>query len=149
MGAAHGQCHRPRARGSSGRPQARAPRGVRAEPGATAAGRRTGRAGSAPAFAGTRGEWASALLAREDAQALCERIFATFLAPLVLGGPMRPGKPIGGKNALGIGDHRTPSNVGLLSRTGLARVRTARKLAPVDTFDPAPNAHEWALASVL
>src|SRR5262249_1897587 len=30
-----------------------------------------------------------------------------------------------------------------------ARVRVARKLAPVDTFDPAPTGQEWALAAVL
>jgi hypothetical protein len=88
-------------------------------------------------------------MAKEDPQTLCERLFETFLAPLVLGGTMRPGKPIGGKAALGIGDHRTPSNVDLVSRVGLARVRIARKLAPIDTFEPAPDAWEWALAAVL
>ena len=88
-------------------------------------------------------------MAKEDPQTLCERLFETFLAPLVLGGPMRPGKPVGGKASFGIGDHRAPANVDLVSRVGLARVRVARKLAPIDTFEPAPDAQEWVLAAVL
>ena len=89
-------------------------------------------------------------MAKDDPQALCERLFATFLGPLVIGGTMVPEKPFGGKNALLIGDHRAPVlDPDLLSRCELARVRTARKLAPVDTFDPAPTGNEWALAAVL
>ena len=87
-------------------------------------------------------------MAKDDPQALCERLFTTFLAPLVLGGTMRPLKAFGGKNALSIGD-RTPSDFDTLSKTQLARVRIARKLAPVDRFEPAPNANEWALAATL
>jgi len=87
-------------------------------------------------------------MAKDDPQALCERLFTTFLAPLVLGGTMRPIKAFGGKNALSIGD-RSPSDIDTLSRTQLARVRIARKLAPIDRFEPAPNAHEWALAAML
>ena len=69
-------------------------------------------------------------MAKEDPQALCERLFTSFLAPLVLGGVMRPTKAFGGKNAL-------------------ARVRLARKLAPIDRFEPAPTGEEWALAATL
>jgi hypothetical protein len=87
-------------------------------------------------------------MAKEDPQALCDRLFTTFLAPLVLGGTMRPVKAFGGKNALAIGD-RTPSDHEALSRTQLARVRIARKLAPVDRFEVAPSASEWALAAML
>jgi hypothetical protein len=87
-------------------------------------------------------------MAKDDPQALCERLFVTFLGPLVVGGKMIPGKPIGGKSALAIGD-RAPSDVDLLSRCELARVRVARKIAPVDTFSPAPNEAEWALAAAL
>jgi hypothetical protein len=61
---------------------------------------------------------------------------------------MVPGKPVGGRNALGIGE-RTPSDVGTLSAVQLARVRVARRLAPVDLFEPAPSPHEWALGAVL
>jgi hypothetical protein len=88
-------------------------------------------------------------MAKDDAQELCERIFSTFLGPLVVGGAVIPGKLFGGKNALAIGDHRQPSDVDLLSRTELARVRIARKLAPIDTLEAAPSAWEWALAAVL
>ncbi len=89
-------------------------------------------------------------MAKDDPQTLCERLFSTFLGPLVVGGMMLPGKPFGGKNALVIGDHRAPTvDADLLSRTNLARVRVARKLAPIDTLDPAPTGHEWALAAVL
>ena len=87
-------------------------------------------------------------MAKDDPQANCERLFTTFLAPFVLGGAMRPVKAFGGKNALAIGD-RTPSDFDVLSRTQLARVRIARKLAPIDRFEPAPNGYEWALAAML
>ncbi len=62
---------------------------------------------------------------------------------------MLPGKPFGGKNALSFGEHRQPSDVDLLSRCELARVRVARRLAPIDTFEAAPSAGEWALAATL
>ncbi len=88
-------------------------------------------------------------MAKDDPQALCERLFKTFLGPLVIGGTMLPGKIFGGRNALSIGDHRPPSDVDLLSRCELARVRTARKLAPVDRFEPAPTGNEWAMAAAL
>ena len=89
-------------------------------------------------------------MAKDDPQTLCERLFSTFLGPLVVGGTMLPGKPFGGKNALLLGDHRAPTvDAELLSRTGLARVRVARRIAPVDLFEPAPTGHEWALAAVL
>jgi hypothetical protein len=88
-------------------------------------------------------------MAKDDPQTLCERLFSTFLGPLVVGGTVSPGKPFGGKGALAIGDHRQPSDVDLLSRTELARVRIARRLAPIDTLDPAPTGNEWALAAVL
>jgi len=88
-------------------------------------------------------------MAKDETQALVERLFTTFLAPLVLGGAMVPAKPFGGKNALSIGDGRSPSSADLLSRCELSRVRVARKLAPVDGFDPAPSGAEWALAAVL
>lgn len=87
-------------------------------------------------------------MAKDDPQALCERLFSTFLAPLVLGGTLVPDKPFGGKGALAIGA-RAPSDVGLLSAVGLARVRVARRLAPVDVFEHAPSPDEWALGAVL
>ena len=88
-------------------------------------------------------------MAREDPQALAERLFKTFLRPLVLGGPMVPGKPFGGKNALAIGPGRAPADMEGLSLAHLARVRVARRLAPVDVFDAGPTAAEWAIAAAL
>ncbi len=88
-------------------------------------------------------------MAKDDPQELCERLFSTFLGPLVVGGTMLPGKPFGGKRALAIGEHRQPSDVDLLARTELARVRVARRIAPIDTLDAAPSAEEWALAAML
>lgn len=87
-------------------------------------------------------------MAKDDPQALCDRLFTTFLAPLVLGGTTIPGKPIGGKNALSIGD-RPPSDAATLSHVDLARVRIARRIAPVDRFEQAPTANEWVIAAVL
>lgn len=88
-------------------------------------------------------------MAKEDPQVLCERLFATFLSPLVTGGSIVPGKPFGGKQALAFGSERGSTNTDLASRTELARVRIARKLAPIDTLSPAPTREEWALAAVL
>jgi len=88
-------------------------------------------------------------MAKDDPQTLCERLFSTFLGPLVVGGTLCPGKPFGGRTALALGDHRQPSDVDLLSRAELARVRVARKLAPIDTLDPAPSGSEWALGALL
>jgi hypothetical protein len=88
-------------------------------------------------------------MAKEDPQTLCDRLFTTFLAPLVLGGPLVPGKPFGGKNALAIGDGRAPTDSVTLSLVDLARVRVARRVAPIDRFEQAPTGTEWALAAVL
>ncbi len=88
-------------------------------------------------------------MAETDFAALSDRLFRTFLAPLVLGGTMRPEKPIGGKNALGIGHGRLPTDIDTVSKVQLARVRVARRVAPVDLFEGAPSASEWAIASVL
>lgn len=88
-------------------------------------------------------------MAKDDPQELCDRLFTTFLAPLVLGGALTPGKPIGGKNALSIGDHRAPSDSVTLSLVDLARVRIARRVAPIDRFEQAPTATEWTLAAML
>src|SRR5512146_1435071 len=103
-------------------------------------------------------------MAKDDPQALCDRLFDTFLAPLVLGGTMKPGKPIGGKNALALsaaargptasggwvgGPGRAPSDNVTLSLVDLARVRVARRVAAVDRFDQAPTAAEWAIAAMV
>ncbi|MCL2723974.1 MAG: hypothetical protein FWD69_05995 [Polyangiaceae bacterium] len=88
-------------------------------------------------------------MAKASPQELSERLFSSFLAPLVLGGTVIPNKPLGGKNALSIGDLATPSDPDVLSQVTLARVRIARRLAAVDTLRPAPCGSEWALAAML
>lgn len=75
-------------------------------------------------------------------------LFTTFLAPLVLGGPMHLHKPIGGLTALAMEGDRPFVDPELGSHVQLARVRIARALAPVDRFE-AFTSHEWALTSVL
>lgn len=87
-------------------------------------------------------------MAKVDVGAVAERLFVHFMAPVVIGGELRPGKPIGGKTALVMGDQRSVVDNELLSRVQLARVRLARKIAPIDVVD-APTPHEWALGAVL
>ncbi len=75
-------------------------------------------------------------------------LFATFLAPLVLGGPMTLHKPIGGATALAMEGDRPFADPELGSHVQLARVRVARSLAPVDRFG-ALTRHEWAIGALL
>lgn len=88
-------------------------------------------------------------MAADEPRALAERLFESFLAPLVLGGPMRPTHAFGGRAALSIGDGVVPADVDTLSRVTLSRVRVARRIVPIDRFEPAPTGPEWALAAVL
>jgi hypothetical protein len=87
-------------------------------------------------------------VAKVDLGGVAERLFLGFLAPLVLGGPIAPGRPIGARAALALGDDRSPADSEILSRVQLARVRVARRLIPLDRFD-GPNGAAWALAAAL
>ena len=87
-------------------------------------------------------------MAKRDLGAAQEGLFTGFLAPLVVGGKMVPGRPIGGKLALAMTKERPLVDIDLVSHVALARVRLARRLAPVDRFE-APESAEWALAAVL
>ncbi len=87
-------------------------------------------------------------MAKVDVGAVAERLFVHFMAPVVLGGEVRPGKPIGGKVALSMGEARSVVDNELMSRSQLARVRIARKIAPIDVLLE-PTIAEWALAAVL
>jgi hypothetical protein len=82
-----------------------------------------------------------------DLEAVAGRLFADVMAPLVLGGAIQPGHAIGARVALGLGD-RVPPDADLAARVAEARVRRARRLAPVDTL-PDPTAAEWALAAAF
>lgn len=70
------------------------------------------------------------------------------LAPLVLGGPLRPVRPFGARVALAIGDRRTIADSDLRTKIDVARVRRARLLAPVDTLEPLGRL-DFALAAGL
>ena len=87
-------------------------------------------------------------MAAPDLGAIADRVFREFMAPLVLGGEMTPGKPIGARVALAIGEERVAGDPDLASHVTLARVRVARRLVPIDRVAPASEA-EWALACAL
>ncbi len=84
----------------------------------------------------------------EKPVAIADRLFRDFMAPLVVGGELRPARPIGGKNAFLLGPFSDTLDKELLSHVDLARTRVARKLAPVDRLAP-PTPAEWALAAAL
>jgi hypothetical protein len=84
-----------------------------------------------------------------DVGAVAERLFQSIMAPLVLGGSVRPPHAIGARVALALGGaERLPADLDLASRVQLARVRRARRLVPLDRLGP-PTAAEWALAALL
>jgi len=84
-----------------------------------------------------------------DPGVTAERLFEGVMAPLVLGGAVRPGHAIGARVALALGEgDRTPADPGLFARVQMARVRRARRLAPVDEVG-SPTGAEWALAAAL
>jgi hypothetical protein len=83
-----------------------------------------------------------------DLGAVANRLFEGFLAPLVLGGEMKPGRPIGARAALALGRDRTLVDIDLVSHVELARTRVARRLMPLDRV-PRITEAEWALAATL
>jgi hypothetical protein len=83
-----------------------------------------------------------------DLAATADRVYRGILAPLVLGGVMVPGKPIGARVALEIGILRGSIDPDLTSHVTLGRIRRARQLAPVDRFEDATVA-EWSLGCAL
>ncbi len=87
-------------------------------------------------------------MAKPDVGAIADRLMNGFIAPLVVGGAMSPGRPIGARAALAIGDDRPTSDIDRVGHLQLARVRVARRLAPVDRFEPL-RAPEWALLAAL
>ncbi len=82
--------------------------------------------------------------------AVAARLFEGVMAPLVLGGSVRPGHAIGACAALALGSGAsTPTaDPGLLARVQKGRVRRARILVPIDDVGP-PTGAEWALAAAL
>ncbi len=77
-----------------------------------------------------------------------EDLFTHFVAPLVLGGELVPGRILGARKTLALGVERTVTNIDLAAHVDLARIRIARKIAPIDRIEPMTS-QEWALAACL
>jgi len=87
-------------------------------------------------------------MAKVDLGTIAEQLFVDFMAPLVLGGEMRPGRPIGGRAALSLGSERVAVDTDRSAHVQFARIRVARQLWPIDRLaDAMPE--EWALAACL
>lgn len=84
-----------------------------------------------------------------DLGVVAQALFEGVMAPLILGGPVRPGHAIGARVALTLGDgERTGIDPDLDVDVQRARVRRARRLAPIDTLATATPA-EWTLAAAF
>jgi hypothetical protein len=83
-----------------------------------------------------------------DLDAVAERLFAGVMAPLVLGGSIRPGHAIGARRALALGEGRLPADQDLGLRVAAARLHRARRLVPIDAL-PDPSGADWALGAAL
>ncbi len=81
---------------------------------------------------------------------LAAQLFEGVMAPLVLGGRLRPGHAIGARAARALGGSAPIAVVDpeLLARVQRARVRRARILVPIDELGP-PTGAEWTLAASL
>lgn len=78
-----------------------------------------------------------------------DRVFESILAPLVLGGTITPGKPIGARLTVRLLEWTAaPQNSDLVSRVQLVRVRRARTLSPIGHMDP-PDGAEVAMGAAL
>jgi hypothetical protein len=87
-------------------------------------------------------------MANDDVGAAIERLFQTFIAPLVLGGALAPGRPFGGQLALRFDSDRPPVDPERFSIVQLARCRAGRALVPVDRFENFSR-EELILSAVL
>lgn len=88
-------------------------------------------------------------MAKIELSAIAERLFEDFLAPLVLGGALKPGHPIGGRAALALGAYGGDgTNIDRRAHVTLARIRVARRLCPVDRIDDGA-AEVWPLGACL
>jgi hypothetical protein len=85
-----------------------------------------------------------------DLHVVARDLFAAVMAPLVLGGDVRPGHAIGGRSALAMTQAAgvEAAAADLFDRVQAGRVRRARRLAPIDGLPPADGA-EWAMSAAL
>jgi hypothetical protein len=72
----------------------------------------------------------------DDSSERFHELVEQVLAPLVLGGPLRPVRPFGARVAFLIGDQRAIADSDLRTKLDVARVRRARLIAPVDALEP-------------
>lgn len=84
----------------------------------------------------------------EHPAAVADRLFSSFILPLVMGGRMPLQRPLGPSAALALSSHHRPADIDAFSRVGVQRVRVARRLYPLDTLD-VPSDAEWQLAAAL
>lgn len=84
----------------------------------------------------------------DDLGARCEELAHNVLAPLVLGGAVRPVRPFGAPLGLRLGQGRELQDLDLRTRIDVARVRRARLVAPVDVLPPLDE-HEWSMLAAL
>jgi hypothetical protein len=82
------------------------------------------------------------------AQTTANELFERLIAPLVLSGPLHPGRPLGGRCAFDYPQEWTPPDIDLHAQVQLARSRRARALAAVDRAG-AITGTQLALAGVL
>jgi hypothetical protein len=87
-------------------------------------------------------------MAKVDLGTIADGLFLGFMAPLVIGGEMIPRRPIGGRAALALGVERSVTDPDRLAHVQIARIRVARKLAPIDRVEN-PTVDEWALSACL
>jgi len=83
-----------------------------------------------------------------DPRALASRLFQDVMAPMVLGGPVRPGHAIGARAAQELAPAADAIDAELADSVQTGRVRRARRLAPIDSLEPA-SAAEWVLMAAL
>jgi hypothetical protein len=78
-----------------------------------------------------------------------ERVFVAVMAPLVLGGVVEPGHPIGARAGLALlAVEPRPIDMDLVSRVDLARTAVARRLVAVD-LAPETDGATFALGAAL
>jgi hypothetical protein len=86
--------------------------------------------------------------------AIARRLFAGVMAPLVLGGELRPGHAIGEQAARWLGQNlrftsSSSDRVDIVTSVYAARLARARLLAPIDRLDLPGTGAEWTLAASL
>lgn len=72
------------------------------------------------------------------------RVYRDIVSPLVLGGVVRPGRPLGGDAIARLFLQADAVDADLRSRTDLGRVQVARSLVPIDLV-PEASAGDWCL----